>query len=253
MPGFWKYGATSLACGGAHWDAGRGAATALAQSCNSFFYQVGVGLEKQGVERALQRFGMLKPVEKNDFTKCWQAKVPGLLVARPRIDPKMILPRLAIGYGVEAAPLSVARAYAGIATGTLPTLGLRLGERRTVVQLGDIGESLEFVRAAMRDVMSVSLRGTGRKLTLLNELQVHGKTGTAEISKRTGYNNSWFAGFMPAPTRVGIQLVFCAVVYHVPDGVHGDEAAGGLVQSFIEQLQRDPQLAERYLTPMEGR
>jgi hypothetical protein len=47
--------------------------------------------------------------------------------------------------------------------------------------------------------------------------------------------------------------VFCAVVYHVPNGIHGAKAAGGLVERFMGYLQRSPDLVDRYLTPMEGR
>jgi hypothetical protein len=49
-----------------------------------------------------------------------------------------------------------------------------------------------------------------------------------------------------------MQLCCCAVVYHVPDQTHGGDAAGLLVDEFLQELAADPVLRERYL-PAGGR
>ncbi|MGK0155861.1 MAG: penicillin-binding protein 2 [Neolewinella sp.] len=243
--GFVMIGGRKLNCDWQHWEEGRSAVPALAKSCNGFFYQAGDGLGVKGVWRALRRFGLSKPPEGDPFFECWQPLVRGVQIGVPGVDPGISLVRRAIGYGVQVAPLHIARAYAGIATGVLPDVGLRLGEPRRYIPLGDIGESLEVVREGMaRCVRS----GTARAVELRDDWDVHAKTGTAEIYKVSKQNNGWFAGYMPWTGLGGTQLVFCAVVYRVPSGVHGGEAAGGMVADFLKQVERNPDLNLRYLT-----
>ena len=244
-----RYGGTTLRCDHTHWEEGRDPVSALAKSCNLFFFQVGDGLGEDGLARALQRFGLLEAGPGDLFGPCWQRRVPGLPMAKTQYDPGRLLPSRSIGYGVEAAPLMIARAYAALATGSLPTLGLRLGEARPPVPLGDIGSSLAIVRRGLKECVQ---GGTARKLDRLKELRVHGKTGTAEVTS-SGQNNGWFAGYLPWSGRDGIQLSFCAVVYRIPNGEHGADAAGQLVVDFLQQMEAAPQLVARYLTPQEGR
>jgi len=244
-----RYGGTVLRCDHTHWEEGRDPVAALAKSCNLFFYQVGDGLGEDGVRRALQRFGLLEAESSSPFAPCWQERVPGLPLAAARYHTDRLLPSRSIGYGVATAPLMVARAYAGLATGVLPTVGLRLGEERPRVPLGDVAESLAVVRRGLRECVE---RGTASRLDGLKELEVHAKTGTAEVSAN-GHNNGWFAGYLPWTGAAGAQLSFCAVVYRIPDGEHGADAAGQLVSDFLQQMRRRPRLAERYLNPEEGR
>lgn len=239
-----KYGGEVLGCDHHHWEQGRDPVAALAQSCNLFFYQVGIGLGNDGVHRALKRFGLMPADSDDDFAPCWQPRVRGLAVAQASVKAQRPLPLRSIGYGVQVAPVLIARAYAGIATGVLPTVGLRLGERRQHVPLGDMGESLAVVRQGLQECVE---RGTAKRLERLVDLNVHAKTGTAEITA-AGHNNAWFAGYFPWTGRGGMQLAFCAVVYRVPNGEHGSTAAGELVVDFIRQMEANPQLKDRYLT-----
>ena len=244
-----KLGGIDLKCDNSHYDAGRSPVSALAQSCNLFFYQAGMGLQQAGVQRALERFGLSEPKAGDDFFACWQPRIRGLSIAVPRVDGSIFLARRAIGYGVQVPPLYVARAFAGIATGVLPELGMRL-EPRTQVSLGPIAESLAVVREGLAECV---LSGTGRKLDLLKELQVHARTGTAEISSITKQNNAWFAGYIPWTGQGGMQLVFCGVVYRVRPGSHGADTAGQMVVNFLRKLEANPELRARYLTPAGGR
>tara|TARA_R110002096_G_scaffold161998_10_gene329052 strand:+ start:484 stop:2928 length:2445 start_codon:yes stop_codon:yes gene_type:complete len=238
-------GGRRLRCEGMHWGHGVGPVVALAKSCNIFFYQAGNGLGADGFARALKRFGLLRSVDGDPFSGCWQPSVRGLRIAAPRLDPNISLPRRSIGYGVQVPALFIARAYAGVATGILPEVDLRLGGERTFVPLGDIGESLAVVHEAMAECVQT---GTAASLPMLKELDVRAKTGTAEISRVTKQNNGWFAGFIPWTGRGGMQIAFCAVVYRVPKSVHGDEAAGGMLVEFLHNLDKNPELRDRYLT-----
>jgi cell division protein FtsI/penicillin-binding protein 2 len=143
----------------------------------------------------------------------------------------------------------VARAYAALATGSLPTVGLRLSEPRPRVPFTDVVGELEVVREGLRAAVAT---GTARRLRTLEQLGVCGKTGTAQI-RVTGQNNAWFAGYLPQPSLGGQQLCCCAVVYSVQDKVHGGDAAGQIVVDVLDAVRDDPTLRARYLPPGAGR
>lgn len=232
-------------CGGhAHWDGGKDPVEALAESCNSFYYQSGIGMGEAGVARALRRFGLAPSSPDDPYAACWQPAVPGFPVPAPARDvERTALPQRAVGYGLQVTPLHVARAYAGLATGWLPTLGVT-PEPRPRIPLDDVVGEIALVERGLRGCVQ---NGTARRLRRLDELGVSGKTGTAEVGRR-GENNAWFAGYLPPLGEEGAQLCFCAVVYWVQDAVHGGEAAGQLVVDFLDALSRDPSLRRRFLT-----
>lgn len=252
-----RYGGRNLNCDGVHGSAGNDPVVAIAESCNSFFYQVGLGLGEDGLARALARFGLLQTDPDSPFAVCWQGRVRGLAAARPVVDrprgdrPALTpLPDRAIGYAIQASPLDIARAYAVFAVGHLPTLGLIAGERRPVVLFDDVVGELETVREGLRACVAT---GTARKVVTLGELGVAGKTGTAEVSDDDGQNNAWFAGYLQDVGASGAQLVFCGVVYWVQDKTHGGAAAGQLVADFLDGLRDDARLRADYLPAGSGR
>ncbi len=250
--GKYTFGGHQVGCGHAHGERGRDPVDALALSCNSFFFQCAEGFGGDGVQHALRRFGLVPPADPVDpLAACWQPVVPGLAIARPRMYPceEREMPMRAIGYGVAASPLSVARAYSALATGGLPTLSLRADEVRARVELPGIAAELEVVREGMRACVD---SGTAKDIPLLRHFGVLGKTGTAEVGT-DGQNNAWFAGYLPSRGSEGMQLCFCAVVYWVKDKVHGDAAAGELVAQWLGEVEANPELALRYLQPESGR
>ncbi|MBX3463339.1 MAG: hypothetical protein KF830_09220 [Planctomycetes bacterium] len=244
--GKYVFGHQRLGCSRAHGDSGRDPVDAVAQSCNTFFFQCAEGLGAEGVLQALRRFGLCRPASANDpFAACWQASAPGLPMVAPRVSTAQAVPMRAVGYGVEASPLAVARAYAALATGRLPTLGLAAGVARPQVDLAGVAAELAVVREGLRGCVE---RGTARTIPLLRQFAVLGKTGTAEVGEQD-QNNAWFAGFLDGAGADGVQICFCAVVYWVPHGVHGDEAAGRLVAQWLAGVEAEPALAARYLPP----
>lgn len=250
----YDYRGHTLNCDSVHGREGTDPVAALAKSCNCFFYQCAEGLGEAGLHRAFSRFGLYEEQAPDpDHAACWQAEVRGLLFALPTWTGgpgNPYVPRRAIGYEVHATPLSVARAYAALATGRLPELGVRLGEARRSVPLLGFERELEVVREGLRECV---LSGTARKVDALAEFGVLGKTGTAQVGLRNRENNAWFAGFLPEPAGSGVQLCFCTVIYWVPDGVHGGEAAGGFAAALLEAIRADPELHARYLLPGGGR
>lgn len=242
---------TGLSCDEVHGREGTDPVKALAKSCNCFFYQCAEGLGEAGVERAMRRFGLLEPTGPDDpFAACWQGAPDGLWIHAPVWTRNDVVARRGIGYEIHASPLTVARAYAALATGRLPTLGVRAGERRPFVPLRDVEGDLDLVREGLRDCVT---SGTGRRIAALGEFGVLGKTGTAQVGEKGGQNNAWFAGFLPEAGPGGVHLCFCGVVYWVADGVHGGDAAGALVGDFLTAVRADGVLASRYLGVGGGR
>ena len=78
------------------------------------------------------------------------------------------------------------------------------------------------------------------------DLQVHGKTGTAEISTR-GDNNAWFAGYLPRTHPDVPLLAFAAVAYFAPDKIHGADIAGGMIADLLRFVDEGDELRHRYL------
>ena len=246
-----KVGGQKLECDGVHGAAGARPETALAKSCNIFFFQAAEGLGEEGLRRALWRFGLLAPDTGSD-TDRFQPRPPELpaaLAAAPRWIGRQLVPLRGIGYGIESNPLMVARAYAALATGQLPTLGLRRGEGRLAWPLGIDESDLSVVREGLRECVA---SGTASDLMQLQAFSVHGKTGTAEVGSHDD-NNAWFAGYLPGISAQGVQLCFCAVVYAVPDKTHGADAGGLLVAEVLGAMAADAQLHHRYLGSGGGR
>lgn len=241
--GTFKLGGRKFYCPPKHWGGGQSPREAICKSCNSYFYHVAKGLGDDAVRRSFERFGLLEPKVATNYQLCWQDRITGVSAAKGYIDSLRALPSKAIGYGVQASPLFIARAYAGLATGVLPTLGLRHGERRNGVTVPAAKETLDLVREAMRDVVK---RGTAANLTLLDSMGVSGKTGTAERSDFDD-NNAWFAGYMPYDSAAGHRLAFCSVLYYVPDDSHGGDTAGLMLEELVRDMSDDPELRWRYL------
>jgi len=244
-----------LDCDGTHGEGARRPATALAKSCNVFFFQLAEDLGEAGLRRALWRFGLLPaPADGADDgggrLQERPPELPAAFAAAPRWRREHeLLQYRGIGYAIEANPLALARAYAALATGELPTLGCRRGEERPHFALGIDEEHLEVVRTGLRECVET---GTAEKIAGLRQFGVLGKTGTAEIDHHHD-NNGWFAGWLPLRAADRVQLCFCAVVYCVPDKTHGAEAAGALVADMLQQMAADETLAARYLRPEGGR
>lgn len=241
----WRHGGRTFECDGHHGAPGTDPVAALGRSCNVFFFQAAQGLGEAGLRRALWRFGLEEPLGGGGDGR-YQARPAGLppaLAPAPRWTGARALPMRGIGYGIEANPLHLARAYAALATGALPELGFVRDQRRPARPLGADAGDLATVQAGLYDCV---VAGTAARIPGLAAFDVHGKTGTAEISA-DGANNAWFAGYLPHAAPDGVQLAFCAVVYAVPHGVHGAEAGGELVAEVLEAIAADPVLRARYL------
>jgi len=225
---------------------------ALARSCNTWFYQVGIDVGPSAFLNLSRRLGF---GERSGLPLI--GETPGLVPSDEwmlKNEKRRILDgdtaNLSIGQGsLLASPLQVAQAMAGIANGgALPKLQLVRQVQDTrgrVVQaavperknwLGVDLKAVEIVRQGMSDVVNGG-GGTGQSAGL-SYTTLCGKTGTAQWGpKAKDQRLAWFAGFLP---RDNPRYAF-AVLYEGRPGetVSGGRMAAPMVRKFFEGIKDD--------------
>ena len=225
---------------------------ALARSCNTWFYQVGIDVGPSAFLNLARRLGFgqssgLPLIGEN----------PGLVPSDEwmlKNEKRRILDgdtaNLSIGQGsLLASPLQVAQAMAGIANGNIvPKLQLIRQVQDTrgrVVQagipqrkdwLGIEPKAVETVHEGMSDVVN-SGGGTGQSAGL-SYTTLCGKTGTAQWGPPSKNQRlAWFAGYLPEDNP---RYAF-AVLYEGRPGetVSGGRMAAPMVKKFFEGIKDD--------------
>lgn len=225
---------------------------ALARSCNTWFYQVGIDIGPSAFLNLSRRLGF---GERTGLPL--MGETPGLVPSDEwmlKNEKRRILngdtANLSIGQGsLLSSPLQVAQAMAGIANGgALPKLQLirqvqdtrgrvvqaALPERKT--WLGVDEKAVKIVQKGMSDVVN-SGGGTGSSAGL-SYTTLCGKTGTAQWGpKAKNQRLAWFAGFLPADNP---RYAF-AVLYEGRPGetVSGGRMAAPMVRKFFEGIKDD--------------
>ena len=223
---------------------------ALARSCNTWFYQVGIDTGADVFLSLSRRLGM---GEKSGLPLI--GETAGLVPSDEwmmKKEHRRILngdtANMSIGQGsLLASPLQVAQMMAGIGNGgALPKLSLvsQIQDTRGRVMRAVIPErknwlgvdpvSVEIVRDGMRDVVS---GGTGTSGNL-SFTTLAGKTGTAQWGPPSlNQRLAWFAGFLPHDNP---RYAF-AVLYEGKPGqtVSGGRMAAPMVRNFFEPLKDD--------------
>jgi penicillin-binding protein 2 len=220
--------------------------TALAQSCNVFFYQVGVRLEIDRIARYAKRLGLGfstgvdLPHEASGLmpTPEWKLKTQ----KAPWYAGETV--SVAIGQGqVTVTPIQMARVAAAIATGRLvhPHLVKAIGGQplpwTAPEDLGIKPDTLEVVRDGMWAV--VNEHGTGWRAHL-QDIEVCGKTGSAQVvsharlARGPGVEamlpHGWFVGFAPK------EHPRIAVAFMVEHGGSGGEAAAPVAHAVLARF-----------------
>ncbi len=225
---------------------------ALARSCNTWFYQVGIDVGPSSFLDLSRRLGM---GEKSGLPLI--GETPGLVPSNEwmmKNERRRILDgdtaNMSIGQGsLLASPLQVAQMMAGIGNGgALPRLSLvsqvqdtrgrvvksAVPERKNWLGIDEM--AVEIVREGMRDVVEKGY-GTGRSGGL-SYTSLAGKTGTAQWGPPSKNQRlAWFAGFLPADNP---RYSF-AVLYEGKPGetVSGGRKAAPMVRSFFEPLEEE--------------
>ncbi|MBI2082934.1 MAG: penicillin-binding protein 2 [Deltaproteobacteria bacterium] len=216
---------------------------ALAESCDTYFYQVGLklGVDRLAKYAALfglgERTGLDLEEEKKGLipTEAWKKKLFG----QPWLPGETL--SIAVGQGsVLVTPLQNALLVSSVANGGLrirPTLLKEAGEIPSE-KISVSKETLEIVRTALGDVVA-SPSGTahGSRSSLVS---MGGKTGTAQVISEEGRrrvgggeqfrDHAWFVAFAP------VEDPKIAVAVLVEHGGFGASAAAPIAKKVIEKF-----------------
>ncbi len=255
VPGGWALGNRFFQC----WSAGHGRLTvveALEQSCDVFFYQVGVRTGLRALHDLAVAFGLgrrtgldLPDEVSGSFPDAaWYNRRLGT----NRWNESSQVINLAIGQGeIVATPLQVAVMTAGIANGGLrvtPYLVEQLVDPATG-EVHEVGaappqpipgvdpEALAVVHQGMERVVNGEHGTTRAMAARVSGLRVAGKSGTGQNPH--GADHAWFTCYAPADAP---QIVVTVVV---ENGGGGSAVAAPIAFAVLRGGQRDRQSAAR--------
>jgi penicillin-binding protein A len=218
--------------------------TALTNSVNTYWAQVGEQLGTETMVSYMERFGFYS-VPELDYPP-GSMEESGVYSGGGLVKSDFDVGRVAIGQGGEegqllASATQMAEVAATIANGgTLmkPTLlqEAKDPDGRVIEELGDGDEQTEVVSeetaAQLTEMMTnVTEEGTASSLSVPGT-SFAGKTGTAEIDVEASINQPWFITFAPADDP---QIAVAATVERCT-GCFGGDTAGPIATAVMETL-----------------
>src|SRR5438270_5795104 len=222
---------------------------ALTESCDTWFYQVGIKTGAEPIIDWAQRLGF--------GAKCGipirgevEGRVPNDSYMKTTHGRKLLngdIANLSIGQGdTQATPLQMAQAMAIIANGGTfyqtrlvqqvqsidggIVTAFQVREKKT---LGASADTMAQLRTGMIDAVNAPA-GTAHQASLDN-VSVAGKTGTAQWGpKNKERTAAWFAGFLPAEEP---KYAFAAVYEgEVGSKVHGGKNAAAMIADIFQDI-----------------
>jgi penicillin-binding protein 2 len=228
--------------------------SAIRDSCDVYFYELGLRLGIDTIARYARAFGLGHrtgidlPGEKSGLVPSseWKERARG----EPWIKGETVSASIGQGYNL-VTPLQLAVVYAAIANGGTPVQPrtvLRLEDwqgglvEARSVRLGDRvpvpPEQLDLVREGLTAVV-MDPKGTGRRARVPG-VQIAGKTGTSQVVRLEQVeglegdeipiryrDHAWFAAFAPADAP---EIVVVALVEH---GGSGGSVAAPIAQKVL--------------------
>ena len=207
--------------------------TAVTVSCNIFFYELGARLDIDQIYETAKKYGLAERTG-IDLPGEMSSRIPNRETHKEWYPGDTI--NVAVGQGaVGVTPLGLARFFSTIALkGKILTPHLLLGYRDEQTQrlqeypripfreTGLDSKTWEILDQAMSQVVK---HGTARGIAM-QDLEICGKTGTAQVSRyttRDAYlasakqlrDHAWFAGYAP---RENPQIAWAVMVEHAGFG-----------------------------------
>jgi penicillin-binding protein 2 len=244
--GSYKYGNRIFKCSAVHGSLDL--VGAIAQSCNTYFYQAGLRLGLDSLTAYAREVGLGlntgidMPGEK-----------PGNIPTRQWLDTRYgkdkwgagSVLNFAIGQGeVTATPLQMAVLYAAIANGgtaVRPYLVARVDSAGRTIhtalpetrQLPMRRQDIEVVKLGLERVVEW---GTGTRARM-KEISIAGKTGTAQNPPKP--DHAWFVGYAPTDAP---EVVFAVLVENAGHGgAVSAPIAGELIRAYFSPDEPEPQ------------
>jgi peptidoglycan glycosyltransferase len=197
-------------------------ATALAESSNVFFAQLGVRYGHDAFSRNAKRFQFNRQIRLYEGPYGSWTMSTGRIPEIKKSD-KYGLAQASVGQG----KILVTPAHMALITAAVANRGVamrpRLLQSDPPVQLARFMPDAEAVRLA-RMLRKVVAEGTGRGIDV-EGLAIAGKTGTAQNPQ--GASHSWFVGFAPA------ERPALAVAVMVEHGGYGSKTAAPIARDLL--------------------
>jgi penicillin-binding protein 2 len=208
----------------------------LAWSRDSAFYQMGLKMKPEMIKEWGVKFGAGRPTGV-ELRHEGMGLVPDsewkMRVCHEKWYPGNTL-HMAIGQTyVQVTPTQAARMFAGIGMkGRVPNLhfAVKIGDRIVPPPPPEkIKVHKEYLAVVLAGLKAVVASGTGGA-TKLGDIEVAGKTGSAEAPPAGSKTHAWFACYAPADNP---RIAVCAFVEH---GGHGGSAAAPLAKDVLEKF-----------------
>ena len=218
--------------------------TALTNSVNTYWAQVGEELGTDTMVEYMERFGFYADPELDYPDNQMRASGPYNSDGR-LVTEGFDVGRVAIGQGGEegqllSAPMQMAEVAAAVANGgklMKPTFLQEASDPdgRQIAELDpdEQSEVMSDETSAQVTELMVGVANDGTASGLSTSLgQLAGKTGTAEINVEEGLNRPWFIGFAPAEDP---QIAVAAMLEQCT-GCFGGEVAGPVAMQVMDAL-----------------
>jgi peptidoglycan glycosyltransferase len=219
--------------------------TALTNSVNTVFAQVGEKIGRSTLVEYMKRFGFFSDPQL-DYPSDQMIPSGIRRNGREYVQDGFDVGRVAIGQGglegaIEASPLQMAEVAAAIAN-----KGRLMKPRLTDRIVGKDGRVVERIQpdlqsevmkpetaAELTDMMRrVVEEGTGTEVRL-EGVEVAGKTGTAEIGANREFTQPWFICFAPIDNP---RIAVAVTLERQPVGSFGGTVAAPIAKSVLEAL-----------------
>ncbi|HEY9784446.1 MAG TPA: penicillin-binding protein 2 [Candidatus Obscuribacterales bacterium] len=220
----------------------------LAWSRDSAFYQMGLKMKPEQIKDWGVKFGAGRPtgVELRHEgmglvpDSAWKERV-----YHEKWYPGNTL-HMSIGQTyVQVTPAQAARIFAGFGMkGQIPNLHfvLKMGDRQIPHPRPEkVKTHPEYLNVVLKGLKAVVASGTGGA-TRLGDVEVAGKTGSAEAPPAGSKTHAWFCCYAPADKP---RIAICCFVEH---GGHGGSAAAPLAKQVLQKffgLDSPAQLVEK--------
>ncbi|MEX2571027.1 MAG: penicillin-binding protein 2 [Gemmatimonadota bacterium] len=210
-------------------------AGAIANSCNVYFYQLGIWLGLNQLAREGTRLGFARPTGLDLPTENTGTFPVDADWYRERFGwtptPSEVM-SLAIGQGPNAqTPVRMAQFFAALAgDGTAPPPSLRRVSDRPAAPETDLrldAETLATLRTGMARVLEP---GGTAYMSSLRRWKIYGKTGTSQNTQDADRPHAWFTGFAGAPDGEP-EIAFAVVIEH---GESGSGAAAPIAAKIAD-------------------
>jgi penicillin-binding protein 2 len=208
----------------------------LAWSRDSAFYQMALKMKPEQIKLWANKFGAGRPTgielphEKKGLVPDSEWKEKNL---HEKWYPGNTL-HMSIGQTfLEVTPVQGARIYAGLGMkGQVPNLHLamKIADRQIPVPAKEkVTVKPEYMEVVSKGLKAVVAGGTGGATRLAN-IEVAGKTGSAEAPPAGSKTHAWFCCYAPADKP---RIAICAFVEH---GGHGGSTAAPIAKVVLEKF-----------------